>query len=145
SMNSHTGAHEASMHEGHGAHGPQGLSVSENGYVLAPIQAPNAVGERGRLTFRVLDPAGEPVTAYAQQHEKDLHLIVVRSDGAEFRHVHPELDKATGTWSVPWTWDDAGVYRVYTDFVPAGAHAGMTLTRTVDVAGAYAPVHREPQ
>ena len=34
-------------------------------------------------------------------HEKRLHLIVVRGDGALFRHVHPSLDSTTGTWKVP--------------------------------------------
>ena len=50
-------------------------------------------------------------------HEKELHLIVVRTDGTGFRHVHPTMD-TDGTWSLPWEWDAAGTYRVYADFVP---------------------------
>jgi hypothetical protein len=144
-MNDHTAAPEPPTHQEHGTHPPQGLSVSRNGYVLTAVHVPNRVGQTGRLNFRILDPAGQPVTAYRRQHEKDLHLIVVRSDGARFRHVHPSLDASTGSWSLPWTWQAAGVYRLYADFLPAGQDDAMTLTRTIDVAGSYAPRKREPQ
>lgn len=77
---------------------------------------------------------------YATVHDKPLHLIVVRSDGQHFAHVHPRLDAATGRWSTPWTWNAAGTYRVFADFLPARAgSAKLTLTRTVEVAGAFAP------
>ena len=33
-----------------------------------------------------------PVTAYDEQHERDLHLIVVRRDLTGYQHVHPRLD-----------------------------------------------------
>ena len=45
---------------------------------------------------------------------------------------------------LPWEWDAAGTYRVYTDFTPAGSQEGATLTRTVQVAGDYQPVTAEP-
>ncbi len=60
------------------------------------------------------------MTDFAVAHEQRLHLVVVRSDGAHYRHAHPEMDEA-GRWSVPWTWDAAGTYRVYADAVPTGA------------------------
>lgn len=123
---------------------PNGVSIEAGGFVLAPIAAPGAVGARGELSFQVQTLSGEAVTEFAEAHEKDLHLIVVRTDGAEFRHVHPQLDEATGTWSLPWTWDSAGTYRVYADFTPATEGAeGVTLTRTVEVAGTFAPVTSE--
>lgn len=128
----------AGGHEGHGSDAPAGLSLAAGGYALTPVAAPRAVGEAGELSFRILDAAGAPVTAYEPQHEKELHLIVVRSDGTAFRHVHPVLDASAGTWSIPWTWDAAGTYRVFADFAPTGGEA-QTLTRTVDVAGAFAP------
>lgn len=123
---------------------PAGVSLAAGGYVLSPVTAPTAIGDPGELSFRILTGAGEPLTDYAVAHEKDLHLIVVRSDGAGFRHVHPVLDEQTGTWSLPWEWDAAGTYRVYTDFTPAGSEHGVTLTRTVQVAGDYQPVTAEP-
>jgi len=136
-----SGAQGSMDHSAHAATGESlaGVSLSAGGFTLAPVSAPDAVGEQGALSFRILDADGTPVTAYTTQHEKELHLIVVRSDGTAFRHVHPVLDTAGGTWSIPWAWDAAGTYRVFADFAAAGADP-VTLTRTVDVAGPFAPV-----
>ena len=118
-----------------------GVALSAYGYALSPVSAPATVGEDGALSFQILDAQGAPLTDYETSHEKDLHLIVVRTDGTQFQHVHPELDSATGTWSAPWRWADAGSYRLYADFVPAVVDGPdkVTLTRTVDVAGDFAP------
>ncbi|MGW8483139.1 heavy-metal-associated domain-containing protein [Microbacterium sp. NPDC055903] len=116
-----------------------GSSLAAGGYLLSPVAAPGATGEDGELAFRILDGKGTALTRFETAHEKQLHLIVVRSDGALFRHVHPVLDEHTGTWSLPWRWDEAGTYRVYADFTAAGGE-GVTLSRTVEVAGDYAPV-----
>lgn len=86
----------------------------------------------------VRGPEGEPVTSYETAHGKQLHLIVVRSDGSRYRHVHPVLDVGTGAWSLPWTWEAAGTYRVYADFT-ASDGPGVTLSRTVDVGGPFTP------
>lgn len=139
-MNGHDG-HSAVADTASAPAAPAGVSLAGQGYVLAPVTAPASAGEEGELAFRILGPDGEAVTGFATAHEKQLHLIVVRTDGAQFRHVHPHLDAATGTWSLPWTWDEAGAYRVYADFTPAGADAaGVTLSRLVHVGGAYSPV-----
>lgn len=122
----------------HSAMPPQGVSLERDGYRLTDLIAPDRIGRNGRLSFRIVDNQGKPVTAYTPEHTKDLHLIVVRSDGSQFRHVHPKLD-ATGTWSLPWRWAAAGSYRVYADFTPASAHSGVTLSRSVQVGGDYAP------
>ncbi|QJW38103.1 heavy-metal-associated domain-containing protein [Cellulosimicrobium protaetiae] len=120
-----------------GADMMRGLSLEQDGYTLGAVEAPGTVGEAGELAFTLADPAGEPVTEFDVAHEQRLHLIVVRSDGAHFRHVHPVMD-ADGRWSLPWTWDAAGTYRVYADAAPSAGDA-VTLTRTVDVAGDLAP------
>lgn len=117
-----------------------GLSLSASGYRLSPISAPHEVGEAGELSFSVLDEHGEAVLEYTEEHEKDLHLIVVRGDGAEFRHVHPEID-AEGTWSIPWTWEQAGGYRVFADFIPGDAEDGLTLTRSLNIGGEFTVEH----
>ncbi|MDQ0727848.1 heavy-metal-associated domain-containing protein [Microbacterium sp. W4I20] len=123
----------------------KGLAISIDGYVLSPITAPATVGEAGELSFQIQDADGEPVTSYTTAHDKDLHLIVARSDGSRFEHVHPVLDTATGTWSVPWQWADAGTYRVFADFTTGGEDAAnLTLSRLVQVAGAFAPVESQP-
>lgn len=120
-----------------------GLSLSSSGYVLAPVTAPAHVGESGELRFQIRTQDGSALTRFATAHEKALHLMVVRSDGDQFRHVHPALDKSTGTWSLPWRWNAAGTYRVYADFTPGDTGEGVTLARTVEVAGPYAPVVSE--
>lgn len=134
--------------DGHAAdgHAADGLSLSADGYVLSPVEVPGVAGTEGRLSFQIQGDDGAPVTEFATVHEQELHLIVVRTDGAQFRHEHPALDAATGTWSMPWRWDEAGAYRVYADFTPrAGDATGLTLSRIVDVAGRFEPVPALPR
>lgn len=134
------GAH-ASMSGGSAA-GLSGLSLSQDGYLLGEVSAPAAADVDGELRFQIRNADGKPVTAFVESHEKDLHLIVVRSDGSGFQHVHPSLNAATGTWSAPWKWPAAGSYRVFADFQPADAAdaPALTLARTVEVAGSFSPV-----
>lgn len=134
-----TAAGGQGAHGGHEAAAPAGLSLSAAGLTLSPLTAPDAVGVTGELSFRILGADGEAVTAYEESHDKELHLMAVRTDGTGFRHVHPVLDPVTGAWALPWTWDAAGTYRVYADFAPAGGEK-VTLSRTIDVAGAFTPV-----
>jgi hypothetical protein len=141
----------AAIEDAHGGHGSTsesseeaveaalpGLSLSAGGYTLQPIAVSDSVGEHGTLEFSIVDADGEPLTEYETEHEKDLHLIVVRTDGAEFRHVHPELD-ADGTWSIDWEWDEAGTYRAFADFTPGGSEDGITLGRSIQVGGDFTP------
>lgn len=146
-MNGHEEGHEAESASStpEMASALKGLAISIDGYVLSPIDAPATAGEAGTLRFQIQDADGEPVTAYTMAHDKDLHLIVARSDGSHFAHVHPVLDESTGTWSVPWEWADAGTYRVFTDFTTGGADAeNLTLSRIVQVAGDFTPVEAQP-
>lgn len=114
----------------------KGVSLSADGYSLAAVTAPRAANTAGRIGFTVLDKAGEPLRGFEVAHEKQLHLIVVRSDGAGYQHLHPTLDAGTGRWTAPVTWPEAGTYRIYTDFTPQGAASSLTLTQTVEVDGA---------
>src|SRR5262249_35300089 len=98
-----------------GAH-VRGVALEQDGYPLSPLTAPDHGGAAGSLSFRITGADG-PLTEFETSHEKQLHLIVVRSDGAQFRHVHPAMS-ADGTWSIPWTWPTGGSYRVFADFVP---------------------------
>lgn len=114
-----------------------GVTASDRGYTLTDIQAPTAAGDAGTLSFVITGPDGEPVTDYDVAHEKELHLIAVRTDGAEFRHEHPTLG-ADGRWVMPWTWDAAGGYRLYADTTPSALGDGLVLTGSVLVEGAVA-------
>ena len=137
---------EAAAEEAHGgghgensgaAHAVPGLAVEQDGYRIHDVTVP-AAGQAGTLSFRLSGPDGAPVTDYTTEHDKDLHLIVVRSDGAEFRHVHP-TNNGDGSWSLPWRWNSAGTYRLFTDFVPTDLGSKVVLTSTVSVAGDSAP------
>lgn len=131
-------------HAGHDAAASSlGLGVAQDGYQLTDLGAPSATGADGELSLTITGPDGQAVTDFETEHEKELHLIVVRADGQQFRHVHPEMD-AGGTWSIPWQWDAAGSYRVFADFVPAETGEGITLSTTVQVPGDYATVAAEP-
>ena len=66
-----------------------------------------------------MGPDGQPVTAYDEAHERDLHLIAVRRDLTGFQHVHPTLDPASGLWTTTLALEP-GSWRVLADFVPAG-------------------------
>lgn len=118
-----------------------GLSLSAGGYTLSPISAPTQVGEDAVLSFAIIDPAGETLRKYETAHDRELHVMIVRSDGQHFRHVHPTRDPDTGVWSLPWSWDAAGSYRLFADATPglAGAEP-FTLARAIEVSGTYEPV-----
>ena len=69
---------------------PGGLAVSEHGYTLRLAAAAHGRADGAAVASRSR-PGRRPVTAYDVEHEKDLHLIVVRRDLAGFQHVHPTL------------------------------------------------------
>ena len=132
-------------HHGHGAgtEPVRGVSLSAGDLMLGTVTGPPAVGAHGVLSFRIQTVAGVPVTKFETEDTKKLHLIVVRSDGTEFRHVHPTMND-DGQWSIPWAWDAAGPYRIFADFVPStGALAGKNtvLSATISVEGTVTP-HR---
>lgn len=117
-----------------------GLAIESNGYRLDAVSAPATVGVDGTLQFRVLDARGIVLTEYVEEHQQDLHAIVVRDDGTRFRHVHPELGES-GTWSLPWQWTAPGSYRIFADFIAGDgdAAAPVTLSQTLSVAGDSTP------
>ena len=121
------------------AHLPGGLQVTQDGYRLTPLTATLATGGPQPFRFRILGPDGTPVTRYARNHDKDLHLIVVRRDLSGFQHVHPAL-AGDGTWSIPLRVGAPGQYRVLADFQPAGHPEGLTLGVDVPAPGDYRPV-----
>ena len=71
------------------------------------------------------------------EHERRMHLIIVRRDLTGYQHLHPTLD-ASGTWSVRLRLPTAGVYRAYADFRTGGR--AMTLATDLFVAGPFTPV-----
>jgi hypothetical protein len=137
--NAHPQAHEAQPKaeaQDTDADLPAGLMSTEHGYTLGLDETRVDAGKQVPLRFRITDATGAAVTRYVDNHEKQLHLIVVRRDMVGFQHVHPTLD-GSGAWSVPVDLS-AGDYRVFADFVPAGGDA-LTLGADLHVAGPYDP------
>ncbi|MGH8774717.1 MAG: hypothetical protein ACRDWI_05930 [Jiangellaceae bacterium] len=110
-----------------------GQSATQGGYTLVPRARTLAAGIE-LLAFEVFGPDGDILTDYEVEHEKELHLIAVRQDGAGFQHVHPVRDDA-GQWSTELDLRQPGPWRVFADFVPGGTDEGLTLGITVQVAG----------
>jgi hypothetical protein len=123
------------------AHTPAGLSSTENGYTLELAETRADAGKQVPLRFRITDIAGAAVTRYVDNHEKQLHLIVVRRDMAGYQHVHPVMAN-DGTWSVSVDLS-AGDYRLFADFIPVGGDA-RTLGADLHVAGRYEPQSLPP-
>lgn len=119
------------------AGGPAGLGVSEGGYTLAPDASSIPLGRPADLRFRILGPDGDAVTDFDVEHERRMHLIVVRRDLTGYQHLHPVLD-ASGAWSVRLALPEAGVYRAYADFTTGGR--SMTLATDLFAGGSFDPV-----
>jgi hypothetical protein len=117
---------------------PGGLQISQDGYTLVPKTTTVTPGERTDFRFTVTGPDGQPVTRYTTLHGKKVHFIVVRRDMTGFQHLHP-APTGDGGWSVPLTLPDAGSYRVFTDFQPAGAVKQLTLGMDLAAPGDYHP------
>jgi Domain of unknown function (DUF4396) len=90
-------------------------------------------GERGELRFQIVGEDGRPVRDFQVQHDKRLHLILVRRDLIGFQHLHPRM-APDGTWTTPVTIDEPGEYRLFADFKREGR--GYALARDLTVTGA---------
>jgi hypothetical protein len=110
--------------------------VSQDGYTLRLADDVVASGRDVPIEFTIEGPDGHPVTEYDVEHEKQLHLIVVRRDFSGFQHVHPEL-AADGVWTTDLDLTP-GEWRVFADFKATGAEA-LTLGTDLAVSGDYRP------
>lgn len=138
----HEAPGEATEREATQVNLPGGLASSQNGYTFEPVTTTLRAGMNEAFSFRIIGPDDRPVTEFDVAHEKRMHLIVVRRDTSGFQHIHPEQG-AEGLWTVPLTLPEAGSYRAFADFAPAGgdpAKLGVDLT----VAGNFRPVGYAP-
>ncbi|WFE94916.1 hypothetical protein [Micromonospora sp. WMMD987] len=137
-----TGAHQHDATAGQPAgDGATGLSVTSDGYTLTPSGGGFAAGRAGELRFQIRDAQRRPVTRFAVVHDKPMHLIVVRRDLTGFQHLHPTM-AADGTWSIPLTLPQPGVWRAYTDFTVVaddGRQTPATLGVDLVAPGDYTP------
>ncbi|SCL40606.1 hypothetical protein GA0074692_5884 [Micromonospora pallida] len=123
-----------------------GLAVTSAGYTLAPLGGTFTAGRADEFRFQIRDLGQRPVTRFAIVHDKPLHLIVVRRDLTGYQHLHPTM-AADGTWSVPLTLPEPGIWRAYADFTALTADGSQTaVTLGVDLVapGAYTPRELPP-
>jgi hypothetical protein len=134
---------EMEMDKGHAAEPAadpvRGLAVANRGLALQLADTELERGRASTLRFRIADADGRPVRDFAVEHEKRMHLIVVRRDGQGFQHLHPTMD-ATGTWSVPLTLKQAGAYRVFADFKHDERAQTLAADLVVDGSANYEPL-----
>ena len=109
---------------------------------LAELQAqpksPKA-GEPANLQIVVRKREGNQVVrAFDVQHERLMHLIIVRSDLAVFAHEHPVLG-ADGSFSLTYTFPTPGDYHLFADSAPKEA-GGQVLLLKLKVGGKKLPV-----
>jgi hypothetical protein len=121
---------------------PAGLASSRGGYTLTPTTTTLPTGTPTTFSFRITGPDGHAVTRFDVEHEKRMHLIVVRRDTAGFQHIHPTMS-ADGTWSVPITLAAPGSYRAFADFTPTRGE-GTTLGVDVSAPGDFQPRSHAP-
>lgn len=117
----------------------RGLAVSDDGLSLALDSAELERRRPSELRFRIEDAEGEAVRDFELEHEKRMHLIVVRRDGRGFQHLHPKL-ASDGSWSVPVRLTEAGSYRVFADFERGGQVRTLAADLSVDGSADYGPL-----
>jgi hypothetical protein len=118
----------------HTATAPGGLETSRTGYTLVPSNTTLDAGDAVEYRFTIDGPAGLPVTEFVDEHDKELHLIVVRRDLSGYQHLHPTRD-ADGVWTATADLAVPGTYRVLADFTPTVLGEGLTLGTDLQVPG----------
>jgi hypothetical protein len=96
-------------------------------------------GRPSQLSFRIVGDDGEAVRDFEVEHEKRMHLIVVRRDMEGFQHLHPTM-RGDGTWTTPLELDEAGSYRVFADFKRNGQNATLASDLAVDGPASWEPI-----
>ncbi len=97
-----------------------------------------AAGRPQRITFRIEQPSGAPLTRYrtGSGPHTGVHLIIVRSDLGAIIHQHPK-PHAGGEFSPVVTFPRPGRYRVVIDVYPqlSGPLRNFQLFRWITVPG----------
>lgn len=125
----HDGGHDAS-------NAPVGLAMVDGGFRLDVDRRRLSSGRAERFAFRIMNERGRAVRDFDVEHDRRMHLIVVRRDLTGFQHLHPKM-APDGTWRVPLELTEPGSYRVFADFKSGGS--SRTLGTDVHVAGAFEP------
>jgi len=102
-------------------------------YALSVTTEPRAVKAGQKTKFRIVvrhPLTGEPVTQYAEVHDKLFHLFIVSRDMTQFFHEHPVLEK-DGSFTIEHVIPTAGQYVLFSDFMPIGGGPQMIASPIV--------------
>jgi hypothetical protein len=114
-----------------------GLAVAEGGLKLEVETTTLQSGRRVPFAFQVTGKDGRALRGgFELEHDRELHLIVVRRDTDNFQHVHPRR-AADGTWRTDLDLSRPGSYRAFADFKVDGKK--RTLGVDLAVPGEFAP------
>ncbi|WP_336784898.1 FixH family protein [Paenibacillus sp. MMO-177] len=97
------------------------------------------------ITVRIQDKDGNPVNDFDVQHEKLMHMIIVRKDLSYFNHIHPDY-KGNGEFTITTQFPTAGEYEIISDIAPTGIGA-MSKSEWITVQGtapAVQPINPDP-
>jgi hypothetical protein len=88
-------------------------------------------GREAELRYRIVNDRGRPVRDFDVEHERRMHLIVVRRDLTGFQHLHPK-QRSDGSWATRVRVGDAGSYRLFADFARGGESHTLAADLRVD-------------
>jgi hypothetical protein len=114
----------------------EGVVSTSEGYRFVPVTSQLTEGG-GTFHFVIEGPNGAPVLDFQQEHDKDLHFILVNRDLTVFHHLHPTRT-TEGTWSLDLPALPPGSYRAVADFHVADGPR-LALGTDLSVAGDYTP------
>ena len=98
-------------------------------------------GEETEIEIEVRSRANnERVRQFDLQHERLMHLILIRDDLNFFAHEHPAQD-SSGAFRIRFTFPDAGDYVLFADAAPKGA-GGQVMPIRLRVSGKRPPRFR---
>lgn len=120
-------------HAGHNSESSAGLTSNDMKLEWRYSPERPKPGEKTNIKMLVYNKAGKPVEKFETNHEKLMHLIIVRDDLTEFNHVHP-VYKGKGEFEVEAEFATGGTYKLFADFIPTGGNQ-FTETSSVTVAG----------
>jgi hypothetical protein len=126
----HSSDREGDAHATAGRPDVKGLAQAEDGLRLV-VDDPRRVTQSGRLVFKIVDEDGATVRDFDVEHDRRMHLIVVRRDLSGFQHLHPK-QTADGAWEVPLELAEAGSYRLFADFSTDGSAHTLGIDLNVD-------------
>ena len=109
----------------------RGLAVADEGLRVVVDDSELSLGRSERLSFAIVNAHGEPIRDFEVEHERRMHLIVVRRDLTGFQHLHPELG-SDGRWTTDVRLDEAGSYRLFADFSRGGEPYTLAADLRVD-------------